>query len=691
MKKIISLFLVLVMCCGLMQVSAETAGKEATNAGYLKGYDIDFIFGTSSVNVMINDVKYTLESEVNIDGISHNVSTYLYNDVVEIIKTETLVRYALNENGKISMIKHAGEKSSCTTRYDETTQEFSRVEANGLPIMYYDGNEYYSDFLYPVLSDDYVYTVDVYADCCAVITDFISKTNDYVIKNIDVEQSLEYDFSGIWLYFKVESDALNQNLVIELSNGVETETLNCEYTDEYYARIKLPNEDVIYTAKFWIEDDNENKLTDISEISISIEKRTINFGFIQAIDFEYVFGVCLMKVEMNGVLYTFCDEVKINGTLQTISAHSENELIGLVELNSVVKFALDGDGRVDVLNFTNEKVTYITTYSTVTNKFSCSEADGLPIMYYNGQKYLKDFMYPVLSDDYSYTIDVYADYCVVITDFISKEKDYTITDVSIEQYIDSNFTDLYLHFTINSDVANQNLVIELSNETKSEILNAAFDEEVYEAKTKVLNANSTYTAKIWIEDDNQNKLTDEIQISFEVKEKDVKKGVVSGLEFESRFGRLILTARVKGSDSTILDYTFSDVSRVNDLWKSIFEMSEDDILELIKVDTLATFTLNEEDKIDTISLADVYTLTEHNITNESHIFTVKSYGISAGDTIIFAEYKNNRLVSMVHREYSGVDEIFTTTNDIDRVALMVWSDMEKIIPITDKEEIDLSE
>lgn len=73
------------------------------------------------------------------------------------------------------------------------------------------------------------------------------------------------------------------------------------------------------------------------------------------------------------------------------------------------------------------------------------------------------------------------------------------------------------------------------------------------------------------------------------------------------------------------------------------------------------------------------------------IFLVTPTGVEDGNSIIFACYNGDKMVFVNPYVYAGETTIpFTTTENYDKVKIMVWENLETCIPLCNAEEVPLA-
>jgi hypothetical protein len=69
------------------------------------------------------------------------------------------------------------------------------------------------------------------------------------------------------------------------------------------------------------------------------------------------------------------------------------------------------------------------------------------------------------------------------------------------------------------------------------------------------------------------------------------------------------------------------------------------------------------------------------LTDDGTSFTVTPKNISAGNSIIFAVYKDGKMVDMQTKSYDGTDSVFSVTVPYDTVKAMVWENLASMKPL----------
>lgn len=320
-KWYVSLFVIMIMFfSGMVSVGAEDMQYGAITD---KLYDYDD-WGNEIVSVKMFDdtgkqIVLTCAKRVTVNGIRYREA----QDIVNAIPTNVYAKYAVEEDKIVSILYDDTAEYYNAVTYNNETKTFSVLNdvTASLPVYF----KYNDDYVTANLSNDCIYSLEVY-DYGIFITNMTAINKKYTIEYADIGDKIDgLDYSRININVYLEMAVQDLRVRGELYNSEN------QLIDKCYIRHNnesemifygVPNENGKYTVKLWLEDADEERVSNIYNRVYNIEQIPVYYGMCEAIavdtddwgnenlyvrmkDYEGEMSVftCVRKVSIDGIRY----------------------------------------------------------------------------------------------------------------------------------------------------------------------------------------------------------------------------------------------------------------------------------------------------------------------------------------------------------------------------------------------------
>jgi len=418
---------------------------------------------------------------------------------------------------------------------------------------------------------------------------------------------------------------------------------------------------------------------------VAVEDAEYKYGFVQRVAESSSWGTTKVSVLIGEKGYVVSQEtVIVNGTpFYEISA-------GDIPQQTFVKYALNEENKICFLEYTQKYTEYTdVTYNAANGVFSCAEKK-MALAYIGEKGTLFEDEIP-LSEGYLYSMRVYKGYGALITDFVSKTKNYTVDYISTYQSMSSDLSQreisietLVSNKTVESPDFSGYMHFELYN-SEDEIIQhqqvfvTPGDSWIAGVDICIPNRNAECVMHIWAEDENGNKITDTVVQKVIVTKGKTEAGIVQVTDISVSFGVAKAT------------FLINDKIYVTDEKNCIVNgkkaTTESDYAVISEGDVVEFYADKEYGTIKILNVRkDAFTVTEQ-IKNESATsFVVKGYNLPQESAVIFAEYKGEKMISVQIGKFTDGEKTFVLENASDRVLVFVW-DINGLVPVTSSENI----
>ncbi len=280
-----------------------------------------------------------------------------------------------------------------------------------------------------------------------------------------------------------------------------------------------------------------------------IEKRISDGGFNDS--------VLLKTADENGIVSTYycAKRIRINGT----SYREAEDIFYAVSVNSFAKIAVQ-DGVITVLNFDDSSVSYQNVaYQGNRRSFHIlnSKQANLPVYYqYNGE-----FVSAHLDENHLYDIEVY-DYAICVTDMKSKTDAAVLDYIDIGSAIGSDFRQ-HINVYCESEAPGNGILSGELYDKRGALLETQKSADGEFSFGNLANEQKTYLVKLWLEDENGNKISSDYEKLYTVEPADIcygfilKKGVASGSITEH------VELKTNRPDGSVATYDCAERVRIN--------------------------------------------------------------------------------------------------------------------------------
>lgn len=409
----------------------------------------------------------------------------------------------------------------------------------------------------------------------------------------------------------------------------------------------------------------------VSEAVNLSQDNTYNYGKviksgINSIGFDQVLQIKICNTDGEETVYDVNDRILINDEQYIISKMNDIYISQLIPNDVYAKFALNESGKINVLYFNNNMLTYKkVTYDSVNKRFTGMETSiaNLPIYYiYNG------YISKAHLDEYHiYDINVY-DYAVEIVDMQAFDELYTIKDFYVSCNINSSFS---YGVNINASIEHP------ENDIDMELAIMIYDETsiLIRQKYKYIsgdyisgyedvscnfdfpNISASYKVHIWLEENGTRVspiYTNEFKtVQFQVLYGKVIKSIINTEAFDKT-----LQLFIRNPDGVPVIYNVNDLIFINDERYIISKMKDDDLSQLIPNDIYVKYALNEAGKIRVVdstfsdSFSALATVFDNYYENGQVIVELELDKISNNCNILLPVYDSNG--TLINIGYTGI-------------------------------------
>ena len=548
------ILVLLLLCCGA--VCAESA-VEFFHCNIIEkrisdgGFNDSVLLKTVDENGIVS--TYYCAKRIRINGTSYREA----EDIFYAVSVNSFAKIAV-QDGVITVLNFDDSSVSYqNVAYQGNRRSFHILNSKqaNLPVYY----QYNGEFVSAHLDENHLYDIEVY-DYAICVTDMKSKTDAAVLDYIDIGSAIGSDFrQHINVYCESEAPG-NGILSGELydKRGALLETQKS--ADGEFSFGNLANEQKTYLVKLWLEDENGNKISSDYEKLYTVEPADICYGFI--LKKGVASGSITEHVELktnrpDGSVATYdcAERVRINGT----GYRNAEDIYNAVETETYVKMAVE-NGVVTVLDFDTASLVFAdAVYDFATKRFSANgtEFDDLPVYY----QYNEEFVSAHLDENHLYDIEVY-DYAICVTDMKSKTDAAVLDYIDIGSAIGSDFRQ-HINVYCESEAPGNGILSGELYDKRGALLETQKSADGEFSFGNLANEQKTYLVKLWLEDENGNKISSDYEKLYTVEPADIcygfilKKGVASGSITEH------VELKTNRPDGSVATYDCAERVRIN--------------------------------------------------------------------------------------------------------------------------------
>ncbi len=602
MKKII-----LTVCVALMLFASflpHCSAEEDWQVGYIShgrvredinGITIELLIITADAvpemcetanKITINGEFFVLQSE---------------DDAQEILNlfTDKYVEYRVNSAGRINMIRFDENPTRIVgATYNATTGQFSGV-GKVLPVIYEENPE-----LQFVPDENHIYDIRVYSYAVVVET-FKEKNMSESIYYVGVWSSIASDFTlSIYADAQIEGTAEIGKCKGQLlnSNGQilqESEELYDGFSLMVFFEEGLPNQEIQYIVKLWLEDESGNRISPVVTCLHRTTQYDIVYGYVEDISYELDIDrsveMIFRGVDAKKESYDISDSTWINNKSYQVETGKE-EITSLLWKKLVKAAVLDG--HIRRIYFEDEPLAALAkeTYNPVTGQFS-GVGKALPIFYENGQHV------PYPDENHLYDITVYS-YVVNITGVHSKDSLEVIAPIDFSCAMRANFK-FEISATFETTVSEATYKAQLYDESgrkRGEVMQAVSENSGDIQFGTLPNETEKYTIVLWLENMDGEEISPEYRYSYTTEKKTIYAGYVFDATMVTLDFNHVIEIGIRDASGEETGYICADPINLNG--KSVRTSTDvETALEQLKRLNYVEYTFDEAGNISVIRSA----------------------------------------------------------------------------------------